>query len=236
MMKVFNFKSSQEASLACATSILQTVNTNENAMICYATGNSVTDLYSAVIDGSKQNEITFTKTKAFQLDEYYNNLEDDGLYMRHIIANTFNKLDIPIENQIFFKITLNEANDLNFYQEQFNSPLDLMILGVGKNGHLAYNEPGSDKDINFQIVDLELQSTKSTLNYGFKENDELPTRGITIGLKTIFESKKIVLIALGDTKIEVMKEFKNSNAYNPLLPISILHNHPNLEIYTDFVF
>lgn len=235
-MKKNIYKSIDLASSACSNSILKTVKAKPDAQICYATGNSVVRLYELLVKEAKKQQISFADTSAFQLDEYYVKLKNNKLYMRNIVFSLWDELHVNYKNQYVHKITGDEEADINFYRNRITSDFDLMILGVGLNGHLAYNEPGSRQDVDFQVVNLEDQSIQNTLGYGITNDEHLPTRGITIGLQTIYNSKKIVLIALGEEKKKVLEKFNVCKEFDPGFPISILHDHQNLEIYTDFEF
>lgn len=233
-MKKYRLNGVDQVSLACVDSILHTVENNNKAQICYATGKSVAVLYEQLKTEAERREIDFSDTKAFQLDEYYEILNEPSLYMHNIILKLFEELKIKRTNQFVHQVTGDKEKDLNFYRSLISSPFDLTILGVGLNGHIAYNEPGSMKNNDFQIVKLEQQSIQNTLGYGFDEDDVLPQNGITIGLSTIYDSEKIILIALGESKKEVMKRFINCKQFDSDFPVSVLCDHPNLEVYTDF--
>lgn len=233
-MKKYSFKDEKQASAACAASVLRTVEDNSEAQICYATGKSVKVLYEQLKSEALICEIDFSDTKVFQLDEYYEQLNKPELYMRNEILKLAEELNVKETNRFVHQITGDKEKDLEHYRKAITKPFDVMILGVGLNGHLAYNEPGSEKNNDYQVVELDPQSTQNTLGYGFEEDDVLPQKGITIGLSTIYDSKKIVLIALGETKRDVMKKFVKCNHFTTDFPVSILHDHPNLEIYTDF--
>lgn len=231
-MNVNKFKDGSKASEACADYILELVNSKPSSSLCYATGSSVIELYEKLVENSKATNISFKDTTAIQLDEYYSSLENSGLYMSNITKKLGHDLSVNSSNVITHQVTGDEEADLNHYRSSINKPIDIMILGIGLNGHLAYNEPGGPV-VDFQIIDLDNTSINNTLGYGFKTGDKLPDKGITIGLKTILEAKQIVLIAIGEHKREVMKKLLTYKQFDSSFPASVLCKHSNVEIFTD---
>lgn len=231
-MNVNKFKDSNKASEACANYILELVESKPESSVCYATGNSVIELYGKLVENSKNNNISFKDTTAIQLDEYYSILDNEELYMSNITKKLSYDLGIDSSNVITHQVTNDEGGDLGHYRSKIDKPIDVMILGIGLNGHLAYNEPGSQL-VDYQIIDLDNTSINKTLGYGFKTGDKLPNKGITIGLKTILAANKIVLIAIGEQKQDVMKELLTYKQFDSCFPASVLCEHSNVEVFTD---
>lgn len=232
-MKVNQFKTEIEAATACANSILKVVKENPESSVCYATGNSVITLYEKLVEGSKTGNISFKDTTAIQLDEYYAILDKKNLYMSNITRKLAKSLGVDGGNVIVHQVTMEETNDLNNYRKKIDKPIDIMILGIGLNGHLAYNEPGSSIECDYQIVELDQSSINNTLGYGFKEGDKLPAKGITIGLETILAANKILLIAIGEHKRSVIEKLLTYEQFDSSFPASVLCEHSNIEIFTD---
>jgi glucosamine-6-phosphate deaminase len=109
------------------------------------------------------------------------------------------------------------------------SGIDLCILGIGTNGHVAFNEPGSSFDSRTRVVDLSEQTIKDNSRF-FDSVDDVPTQAITMGLGTIMESKKIVLMANGEHKLNILNVAMNGEVTEDV-PASILQNHKNVKIY-----
>ena len=106
--------------------------------------------------------------------------------------------------------------------------LDLTILGIGSNGHIAFNEPNSPFDSKTRIVDLDEQTIEDNARF-FNSIDEVPTKAITMGLDTIMKSKEILLIAQGKKKLDIIQTAMFGDITEEI-PASILQNHENLTI------
>lgn len=232
-MKINQFKDDSKASEACADYILELVGAKPDSSLCYATGNSVIDLYKKLVENSRDKNVSFKGTTAIQLDEYYTILDNEELYMSNITKKLADDLGVNSSNVITHQVTSDEEGDLNHYRSKIDKPIDVMVLGIGLNGHLAYNEPGSSRECDFQVIELDNTSINNTLGYGFEYYDKLPTKGITIGLKTILEANKIVLIAIGEHKREVLEELLTYKQFDSNFPASILCEHNNVEVFTD---
>jgi glucosamine-6-phosphate deaminase len=110
-----------------------------------------------------------------------------------------------------------------------NKEIDLCILGIGSNGHIAFNEPGSSFKSRTRVVDLSEQTIKDNSRF-FDSIDDVPKQAITMGLGTIMESKMIVLMANGDHKLNILNIAMNGEV-TETVPASILQNHDNAEVY-----
>ncbi|HJO28720.1 MAG TPA: glucosamine-6-phosphate deaminase, partial [Candidatus Poseidoniia archaeon] len=107
--------------------------------------------------------------------------------------------------------------------------IDLCILGIGSNGHIAFNEPGSSFLSRTRVMDLTEQTIVDNSRF-FDDVGDVPTQAITMGLGTIMESKKIVLMANGDSKLNILNVAMNGEVTEDV-PASILQNHENVEVY-----
>jgi glucosamine-6-phosphate deaminase len=107
--------------------------------------------------------------------------------------------------------------------------IDLCMLGIGTNGHIAFNEPGSSFESRTRVVDLDEQTIKDNSRF-FDSVDDVPKQAITMGLGTIMESKKIVLMANGVNKLNILNVAMNGEVTEDI-PASILQNHDNVEVY-----
>ncbi|NOQ50340.1 MAG: glucosamine-6-phosphate deaminase [Mycoplasmataceae bacterium] len=207
---------------------------NPKAILCLPTGSSPLPIYERIINLQQKNKISLSEITTYNLDEYLD-LGDDvnNLSFRFFMnQNLFTQVDIDLKNT-YFPDTV----------AKFNKKLDgvdafaLTLIGVGSNGHIAFNEPGSPFG-RTQIVDL----TKSTINDNFLKYDlkQYPTKAITMGLKDIFDkSKTVILIAWGESKREAINQFikaKESGVIDLQWPITHFINHPNFTIYTDLKF
>ena len=119
------------------------------------------------------------------------------------------------------------------YEQVIDSvgPIDLQILGIGKNGHIGFNEPGTDSNSLTHVVELVASTRESNARF-FPSIDEVPTHAITMGIKSILKSKKIILMASGKNKAEAVKTLLSKDV-NESFPASILWNHDNVTLIVD---
>jgi len=167
---------------------------------------------------------TWWNVTTFNLDEYVGiDKSHAESYMRFMERNLFDHIDINSFNVWFPDQTEN-------YDEliQKNGGLDLTILGIGTNGHIAFNEPGSPFDSKTRVVDLDKQTIEDNSRF-FNSIEEVPTQAVTMGLDTIMKSKEILLIAQGKKKLEIIQTALFGEITESV-PASILQNHENLTV------
>ncbi|RIN98377.1 glucosamine-6-phosphate deaminase, partial [Mammaliicoccus sciuri] len=110
-------------------------------------------------------------------------------------------------------------------------PIDIQILGIGQNGHIGFNEPGTDFESITHCVDLTESTIEANSRY-FENKEDVPRQAISMGLQSIMKAKRIILIALGSSKKEAMTKLTSGRVTEDL-PASILHQHPNVEVFVD---
>lgn len=131
------------------------------------------------------------------------------------------------------------AEDLNQEAKHYEDALkavgqpDIQILGIGENGHIGFNEPGTPFDSQTRVVDL-TPSTMHANSVHFKHSEDVPKQALSMGLSSIMRAKRIILLAFGDKKIDAIQRLVNGETTEDL-PASILHNHDNVEIIVDDV-
>lgn len=202
-----------------------------NLVLGLATGSTPLGVYKNLIKKYKNKKVSFKDVTTFNLDEYVG-LDDthNQSYIYFMNTNLFNHIDIKKENTFFPN---NKTNNPEIYDEKIKDlgGIDFQILGIGSNGHIAFNEPNTDFNSLTHIVELTESTIKDNSRF-FNNINEVPTKAVSMGLKSIMNAKEIVLIALGKNKAtaiaKLLKEEPNTN-----LPASILKNHKNITIYCD---
>lgn len=202
----------------------------ENPVLGLATGSSPIGMYNQLIKSFEKGEISFKNVKTFNLDEYVGiRYDHPQSYYTFMNEHLFKHVDIVNKN---INIPKGDANAIEQYQQLLNeNKRDIQILGIGSNGHIAFNEPGTSFDQTTFEVKLD-EATREDNKRFFDSIDQVPTHAITMGLKDIMNSKKIVLIAIGSSKAAAVYKMIKEEA-NESLPASILKNHPNVEVYLD---
>lgn len=192
------------------------------------TGNTPKRLYQLLVKYYDEDLISFSDVETFNLDEYYPISADDPRSFRHYMdRHLFKQVNISEDNIHIFdgevardKI---EGHCRNYEGQIINSGgIDLMVLGIGKNGHIGFNEPGVGFGTTSRLVRLK----ESTLNRNFDEPSEAPDAALTMGIKTIMNSSKILLLASGEEKAKAIKGSIEGEVTTDY-PASVLQMHPD---------
>lgn len=223
-----------EISRLIAEQFILQVKSKPNAVLGLATGTSPLGVYRNLIKANQEKAISFREVTTFNLDEYIG-LEGTHhqSYRYFMDVNLFNHLDIDKKNTFVLKGVgdyLAYANGYDHLIEQHGG-IDLQILGLGSDGHIAFNEPDTPFESLTHIADL-CESTIKDNSRLFKEISEVPTKAVTMGLKSIMNARKIVLIATGKNKAEAVRNLIRGTICKKV-PCSILQNHPDVTIYVD---
>lgn len=210
----------------CFKSILNNFHNCKN--IALPTGNSPLGLYKYII---VHNQVNWKLVKIFMLDVIYpQNPLDPKSYLTYIKTFLIDHINLPLNNfHILNSATKNPYRECQKYEEMINKAggLDLAILGIGPNGHIAFNEPGTLFDSVTHIAALTKETKK---HLGFKENANI--KGLTMGLKTIMMVKKIILLAKGKVKAKVILNAVRG-PISTTCPASVLQNHPDCSFFLD---
>lgn len=209
---------------------LEVLKTKENPVLGLATGSSPIGMYNYLIKAFENGEVSFKNVTTFNLDEYVGiRYDHPQSYYTFMNEHLFKHVDIVNKN---INLPKGHADAIMDYQKLLDeSPRDIQILGIGSNGHIAFNEPGTSFEQTTFQVELN-ENTREDNKRFFDSIDEVPKFAITMGLNDILNSKKIVLIAMGASKAEAIYKMIKEEP-TPDLPASILKNHPNVEIYLD---
>jgi glucosamine-6-phosphate deaminase len=200
-----------------------------------ATGSTPLGLYARMVKDHKENNTSYKEIKSFNLDEYVGlPIEHPESYYAFMHRNLFDHIDID-DNNAHVPCGLGDDLEKNCreYDEMIdNDPIDIQILGIGSDGHIAFNEPGTAFDSKTHVTDLH-QSTISD-NARFFDNDisKVPTQAVTQGIGTIMKAKNILLIATGSNKAKAVKDMIEG-PIDVACPASILQNHQDVIVIVD---
>lgn len=234
-MKILPVKNYQEMSLEAGSYITEKVRQTPNINLGMATGGTPIGLYLYMIQEYKKNLISYKNVRTINLDEYVgldkNNSNSYHYYMKEQL---FEHIDIPA-NQIFLPNGM--AGDLESECEKYDKiienigGIDLQILGIGENGHIGFNEPGTPFNSTTHIVELE-ESTREANARFFHHIDEVPKKAITMGIQSIMKSKEIILLVSGQSKKEAMEQLLTGKVTEEF-PASILNLHSRVTAIVD---
>lgn len=231
-MEIIKVNSYEEMSQKASEILQKQLLEKQNSVLGLATGSTPIGLYEHLIKLNKEGKISFKDVVTFNLDEYVG-LErtHNQSYYYFMQEQLFKHVDIKEEN---IHIPSGVAEDLEAeckrYEEQLKAlgPVDLQILGVGVNGHIGFNEPGTDFSSRTHIVELD-QSTREANARFFNNIDEVPTHAITMGIQSIMDSKKILLLAFGESKKDAIERLLSGEVTEDL-PVSVLNKHSNVTV------
>ncbi len=210
------------------------INTKDNPVLGLATGSSPIGVYQRLIKMYKDGELDFSKTTTFNLDEYCGLGEDDQQSYNYFMHdNLFNHINIKDENIHIPNGLIDPKEACDQYNKMLEQHIiDLQILGIGSNGHIAFNEPGTDFDSVTHQDDLDQKTINDNARFFEDDTSKVPTKAITMGLNNIMQANKIVLIATGKNKQEAIKGLVMGELTTSL-PASILQDHINVTVYLD---
>ncbi|MBZ5856592.1 SRPBCC domain-containing protein [Flavihumibacter profundi] len=233
-MEIKIFDTYNELSRLAANDWLQLLAPVKNPLVCVASGDSPAGLYKSLVQLSGDGKWDAGKYNFLGLDEWLGmNGQDEGSCRYHLDQQFFFPLQVAAGKISFFDC---RSADLQAECKKAedcianNGGLDLVILGLGLNGHVGMNEPGTDVASRSHIAELDPQSVQVGQKY-FTRPQEL-TGGLTLGLATILEARYIFLIVSGLHKAGIVKELLEGPVSNSL-PGSLLRNHPGATIYLD---
>lgn len=231
-MKVIVVENYEEVSAKAFEVMHELVASKPNAVLGLATGSSPIGLYENMIKDHKENGTSYANCQSFNLDEYVGiDRNHEQSYYTFMHENLFNGIDIKEEN-----VHLpygNTKEDCEAYEQSMeNVTVDIQVLGIGSNGHIGFNEPGTSFDEETHIVTLKEGTRKD--NARFFENDinKVPTHAITMGIATIMKAKKILLVATGANKADAVSAMVDGPV-SVDCPASVLQNHSDVVVIVD---
>jgi len=224
----------EEMSRAAFAIVRQVVRENPTALLGLATGTTPLGLYQKMIEDHQKTGTSYKQISAVNLDEYISLAADHKQsYAYFMKENLFSKLDIDLKNTHIENGTAkDEAAECARYNALLEArPQDLQILGIGGNGHIAFNEPGTPFASETHVVDLSERTVRDNSRL-FSSIDEVPRRAFTMGLKNIMKAKKILILASGEGKADAVYGMVCGEITEGL-PASILRLHGDCTLVCD---
>jgi glucosamine-6-phosphate isomerase len=233
-MEIKIFDNYDELSQQAANEVINLVKRKKNAVICLASGNTPLGTCQWIVKKAAEENIDFSQCSFIGLDEWVGIPKDNsGSCYYFFYHNLFGPLHIPAV-QIFTFDAMSESLDDQCKKMDTEiaekGGIDLMIVGIGMNGHIGFNEPGVSFNLLSHVIDLH-ETTKTVGQKYFPEVIKL-SKGITLGLGHLVNAKKVILIANGKNKSEVIKHTVKEQVSSSL-PATILQTHKNSFIFLD---
>ncbi|MGG1883889.1 glucosamine-6-phosphate deaminase [Bacillus safensis] len=234
-MNIIEFESKDQLGKEAAAVISRTIAAKPDAVLGLATGGTPIETYKELIQLHQARQLSFKQTKTINLDEYAGlDPEHENSYMTYMKRHLFDHIDIP-DDQYF----LPNGNAAHLEKECLRydqlikdvGGIDLQLLGIGQNGHIGFNEPGTPFNSKTHVVQLDENTRQANARY-FSSIDEVPTHAITMGIASILSSKKILLLASGKSKAKVIQYLEQAEIH-PDLPASALKLHEDVTVLID---
>lgn len=240
-MKAEIYDTSHEASISVALEIASLIKEkktrNENCVLGLATGSTPTTVYAELVRMHEEEGLSFSNVHTFNLDEYYP-IPADALqsYVRFMNEHLFDLIDIPKDQINIPDGTLKKEEVREFCENYENKikqlgGLDLQILGIGRTGHIGFNEPGSGMDSETRMITLDHITIVDAASDFFGE-EYVPKKAITMGVGTIMNAKRVILMAWGEGKAHIVKE-AIEGPISDHVPATYLQKHMNTQVVLD---
>lgn len=234
-MKIIRAKDYDDMSKKAADFIINLMIDKPQAKIGFATGSTPIGMYERLAQAEKDGEISFKFSKSVNLDEYVGiDPANEQSYQHFMNENLFNKVSfnkgtthLPYAPEADEKY----AKEYDELLDQFGQR-DVQILGLGPNGHLAFNEPAEKLNRRTSIVKLADETIEANSRF-FDSAEDVPKYAISMGMEDVFNAKTLVVLASGKKKHEVVKRILEEDKIYPEFPASLLHLHPNCYLFVD---
>ena len=234
-MKIIPVKNNLCGGKAAAEIIIDLINKKPDAVLGLATGSSPESTYTELVKAYRDGRVSFKKVRCINLDEYVGLSEnDEQSYHCFMRKKLFSKVDVEPENT---HIPNGKARDIYEECQRYSALIknfggvDLQLLGIGHNGHIGFNEPSDIFSGGTHVVELTPSTIEANSRF-FPSKNEVPTQAITMGTEQIMRAKRIILLAFGKGKAEILHRALRGEI-SPTCPASILQNHKKLTVIAD---
>ena len=231
-MKYIEVDNYEELSKIASNIIASQVILKPNSVLGLATGSSPLGIYSRLIKLYKSGDVDFSKVTTVNLDEYIGLTSDNEQSYRYFMnQNLFEKINIDLRNTYVPNgLCKDVKEECELYDKRIQElgGIDIQLLGIGLDGHIGFNEPDDVFVGDTHLVDL-TESTIDANSRFFNDREEVPKRALTMGMKSIIQARKIIIVANGEQKKEILEKAMFGEI-TPLVPASILQLHPDVTV------
>lgn len=222
-------------SQTAARMLVAQITLKNDSVIGLPTGSTPEGMYAYLVKMAEEHIVDFRDVVTFNLDEYLNIASDDPQsYTYYMHKHLFDQVNLQAKNTHIPSGTHSNADevcqayDISIFQ---HGKIDMQILGIGNNGHIGFNEPDIKFEAGTHLVTLDAETIRANARF-FKTAQEVPKEAISIGIRNIMQAKKVVLIASGEGKAEIVKQML-FGPITPKVPASILQLHNDVTILLD---
>lgn len=234
-MKIIVVDNFSEVGIVSAKEVEKLIKSKPDCILGFATGSTPVSMYENLVSMYNRGEIDFSKVTTFNLDEYKGLKGDHHQSYRYFMdTNLFNHINIDKNNT---HVPNGTADDITKECEKYDididekGGIDLQVLGIGINGHIGFNEPSDFLNIGTHLTKLKEETIKTNSRF-FDSVEQVPTEAITMGLGSIMKAKKILLLASGKNKAEIIAKLAEGQISTEI-PASLLQVHSDVVIIVD---
>lgn len=222
--------SEKAAQIVAAQMILK-----EDSILGLATGSTPEGMYARLVEMYQEGKIDFSEITSFNLDEYYQlDPENDQSYAYYMNKHLFSKVNMNVDRiHIPSGVTDDVEAVCKAYDENIvaHGNIDIQVLGIGNNGHIGFNEPDLRFEAGTHLVELDEDTIEANARF-FDSKEDVPKKAISMGIRNIMHAKKILLIANGEKKAEILAQMLFGDV-TPNVPASILQLHNDVTVILD---
>ncbi|MDA8744285.1 glucosamine-6-phosphate deaminase [Rubripirellula amarantea] len=233
--KVISVNSPSEAAEKTSNMIAEMLVATPRITLGLATGSTPIPVYQDLVQRHRDGTLSFAEATSFNLDEYLGLAGDHPQSFRAFMdEHLFRLVDMNVSR---IHIPDGLATDLDAHTKAYEKAIaaaggiDIQLLGIGSNGHIAFNEPGSSRTSRTRVVELTSDTIQANSRF-FDRAEDVPRQAISMGIGTILEAKRIVLLATGPAKAQAVKDAVQGDA-NESCPASLLQYHPDVTFVLD---
>ncbi|MBQ9827972.1 MAG: glucosamine-6-phosphate deaminase [Lachnospiraceae bacterium] len=234
-MKIIPVADYDEMSLKAADIVIDQINSKKDSIIALPIGSTPRGLYKLLVENCREGKLDFSDVRIFCLDEYIGIPDTDEhsthYYMKHTLCDLINIDEANINIPKGYTSEPNISAESYERKIKTSTGIDLLILGLGVNGHIGFNEPDDYFSDDTHVVRLH-EDTRQVNARFFDSIDQVPDSAVTVGIGTIMRAKKILAIVSGKNKHEALMNCIYGDV-KPSVPVSILKFHPNVTIIAD---
>lgn len=234
-MRIIIVENYEELSRKAASLVASQVILDPNSVLGLATGSTPVGMYKNLVNMHNEGMLDFSNVRTFNLDEYYGlQKTHEQSYNYYMRKNLFDFINIKKENtNIPDGMVIDYLKESKKYEEKIKDAggIDLQVLGIGRNGHIGFNEPDVKFEAVTHIVELDEDTIQANARF-FDKIEDVPKKAISMGIKTIMHVRKIILLASGESKADAMYR-SIKGPINPEIPASVLQLHPDVVYILD---
>ena len=234
-MKIQIVENYGEMSRAAADIFAEIIASKKDCVLGLATGDTPIGMYECLVEDYKMGKVDFAGVKSVNLDEYYPITPDNEQSYRYFMNyHLFDKVNINKEKTF---VPDGQAKDVVKSCEEYEKNIDalggidIQILGIGRNGHVGFNEPDNGLIPFTHVTDLTANTIEANSRF-FESEDDVPKQALTMGIQSIFKARKIVILASGEGKAEAIKRMLGGRITTEC-PASLLRLHPDVTLICD---